>query len=409
MSSRSTRTTPTLEDASVIILAGGTGSRLSPYTDAQPKWNLPIRRQPLLQYLVAMAHQEGLTRVTLVRRSGAIDPAVPCIEVRDAGETRNMVGTLFKVEDRFRDDCIISYADILYEPRILEALCKSEEDISLIVDLDWEDYYRKRNPDPRLIAESMECASGRVMGLGQPLSTDVPLPSGQYVGLLRFQNRGVETLRGVYHELLEKFSGKPWRGRAQFELAYMTDLIQEIIDRGYSVSAVPINHGWVEFDTRHDYEMVLNGDKDGSLAGVIDLDSLPPLPTVISAGGVAVRERKGKRELLVVRQGGAHEWRLPKGMQERGEEVRDTATREVLEETGVHCEAKAYLGRASWDYEYDGRQWQEICHFFRLVPSGDIGPILDPDIHEAKWSGISEALSLLRFDCEKDIVRRAGV
>jgi len=409
MSSRPTRTAVTLEDATVVILAGGTGSRLSPYTDRQPKWNLPIRSQPLLQYLVAMAHQEGLTRVTLVRRSGAMDPAIPCIEVRDAGETRNMVGTLFQVEDRFRNDCIITYADILYEPRILEALCGSEADISLVVDLGWEDYFRKRNPDPRLIAESMECASGRVVGLGQPLSADDPLPSGQYVGLLRFRNSGIETLRSVYHELREEFSGRPWRGRAQFELAYMTDLIQEIIDRGYPVCAVPVTHGWVEFDTRHDYEMVLNGDKDGSLAGVIDLDSLPPLPTVISAGGVALRELNGKREILVVCQGGAREWRLPKGMQDRGEEVRDTAIREVLEETGVHCEADAYLGRESWSYEYDGRQWREICHFFRLVPSGDIGQTLDPDIHEAKWTGVQEALALLKFDCEKDVVKRAGV
>ena len=392
---------------SFILLGAGTGTRLSPYTDAIPKWNLPIRGNPLIQYLIAMAHREGISRATLLRRDGAVDPDLPCIEVRNAGSPKNMVGTLFEAEDRFGDDCIVSYSDILYEPRLLNAICNSDSEISVVVDLGWEKYFQMRDPDVRSIAETMDLKDGRIISLGRSIRPDTQLPQGQYIGLLRFRDGGVRALRSVYHDLRSRFSGRPWRGRDQFESAYMTDFLQELIDRGFAVTAVPVVHGWVEFDTQRDYEIVIKPGSQEELAEIIDLDSIPLLPTVLSAGGVALRRQGDSREVLLVSQGERHDWRLPKGMQERGEEIQVTANREVLEETGVECDIRSALGTISWVYTYNGRQWQEICYFFRLLPKLFGKDIVDPDIHEARWMNLSAALSSMAFPSEREIVQRA--
>jgi len=54
----------------------------------------------------------------------------------------------------------------------------------------------------------------------------------------------------------------------------------------------------------------------------------------ISAGGVVYRKEGDRLELLMIedRYG---KWTLPKGKQEAGEEVEETALREIREETGL--------------------------------------------------------------------------
>jgi NDP-sugar pyrophosphorylase family protein len=47
--------------------------------------------------------------------------------------------------------------------------------------------------------------------------------------------------------------------------AYLTDMFQELIDRGYPIHAVMVNHGWVEIDTQQDYEYAQELIKKGML------------------------------------------------------------------------------------------------------------------------------------------------
>ena len=54
------------------------------------------------------------------------------------------------------------------------------------------------------------------------------------------------TLQDCYH--IGFVNGKP------FEAAYFTDLIQEIINRGYDVAAVKTEQLWIELDTVEDLE-----------------------------------------------------------------------------------------------------------------------------------------------------------
>jgi len=36
---------------------------------------------------------------------------------------------------------------------------------------------------------------------------------------------------------------------------YMTDLLQLVINAGFKVSGVPVNHGWLEVDSKEDLEI----------------------------------------------------------------------------------------------------------------------------------------------------------
>ena len=58
-------------------------------------------------------------------------------------------------------------------------------------------------------------------------------------------------------------------------------------------------------------------------------------PDVVAAGAVVARKGPQGREVLLVHRPKYDDWSFPKGKQDPGEHVTTTATREVLEETGV--------------------------------------------------------------------------
>ena len=71
---------------------------------------------------------------------------------------------------------------------------------------------------------------------------------GQYIGLIKFSSVGAKIAKLVYEnsKLTKNLNGKiP-------EKAYMTDLLQAIINIGYPVKAVLTSDPWVEIDTSED-------------------------------------------------------------------------------------------------------------------------------------------------------------
>jgi choline kinase/8-oxo-dGTP pyrophosphatase MutT (NUDIX family) len=392
----------------VVFLGAGKGSRLLPYTADLPKWLLPIRGRSLIQYLTATAHHAGMTDVTLVRGLAGGNPGLPCIGILENHKQFNMVDSLFTAEARFGDDFIMSYADLLYEPRVFEAMLGSNADVAIAVDTDWVDYYRFRSGDPYAMAESLRLDGEHVVEIGNALRRSEPLPLAQYFGLVRFQGAGVSRLSGTYHELLSRYQGMPWRHARRFEDAFMTDLLQELIDRGVDVRAVPVKRGWLEFDSKDDYERVIAANTSGELTRYMQLDVLPKRPTVLSAGGILWRVDDGALEIMAVMQGTQGEWRLPKGMQEPGEPIKLTASREVGEETGICCHTGEYVGTSSWTYEYGGREWDEIARFYLMEPLGGSSPISDSQILAAEWTPLPLAAERMKYSDERQLVRLAG-
>ena len=52
----------------------------------------------------------------------------------------NMIESLFCAEKILNGDVIVSYGDIIFEKKILEALLEEQEDISVVVDFNWKKY-----------------------------------------------------------------------------------------------------------------------------------------------------------------------------------------------------------------------------------------------------------------------------
>lgn len=162
----------------------------------------------------------------------------------------NMVSTLFCAEHFMDDDIIISYANIVYEANVLQALINAPYPIATVVDLDWKKLWESSHENPLIDAETMKYNKDfSIIELGKKLKSLVDI-WGQYIGLTKISK---EALRKVitFRTSLDRnaiYDGK------NFENMYMTSFIQMIINNLMPVHAVFIRGAWLEIDSVEDLD-----------------------------------------------------------------------------------------------------------------------------------------------------------
>jgi len=233
-----------------IILAAGEGTRLRPYTLDRPKCLVEVDGRSLLDRQLAVLATEAIHPIVLIGGYRADMLKRPGIESRinPRYAESNMVWTLFCAEEDLEGDVLVCYGDIVYSREILQAILKFKADIAVAIDLDWESYWRARNENPLDDAETLKLAAdGRILEIGQKPKSLAEI-EGQYMGLMKFSATGTQLLKKTFHdaESTGSLRGKP------LEKAYMTDLLQAMIDIGHRLDAVPVHGGWIEVDTVED-------------------------------------------------------------------------------------------------------------------------------------------------------------
>ena len=174
----------------------------------------------------------------------------------------NMVWTLFCAEDELDGEVIVSYGDIVYSGDILQALLKSNTDIAVTIDKEWESYWRARNEDLLDDAETLKLREyGTISEIGQKPKSIYEI-EGQYMGLMKFSAEGVKHIKDVFYSAVQ--NGELLGN--DVENSYMTDLLQAVINSGQPVTAVSVHGGWVEVDTVDDLESSTTKNRINSIA-----------------------------------------------------------------------------------------------------------------------------------------------
>jgi 8-oxo-dGTP pyrophosphatase MutT (NUDIX family) len=128
----------------------------------------------------------------------------------------------------------------------------------------------------------------------------------------------------------------------------------------------------------------------------------------LSAGGVVLRQEPVGVALVKVRSAhGEERWVLPKGLVEAREPLSDAALREVAEETGLQAEIAGTLGDVEYWFIQDGVRHHKRVRFFLMTMTGGHVSDHDREVEEAELFAPQEALTMLAYDTEREIVQRA--
>lgn len=108
--------------------------------------------------------------------------------------------------------------------------------------------------------------------------------------------------------------------------------------------------------------------------------------------------------LLILHSKGRH-WGFPKGKPNPNETAKESALRELKEETGLFVEV--FLAedpiRETYQFVYQKRPIFKTVCYFPAVVSGDVQLQVE-EVREAKWMSVQEALSLLTFHEARQIL-----
>lgn len=130
----------------------------------------------------------------------------------------------------------------------------------------------------------------------------------------------------------------------------------------------------------------------------------------VSAGGVVYRNGDAGPEIVLCGRSREGLWALPKGTPEYGESIRDTAVREVTEETGLGVRIIGDLGTIEYEFARpaQGVRFQKTVHHFLMKPDGT-GSVdtHDREYDRVEWFPVEEALRVMTHRNETAVVRRA--
>lgn len=267
-----------MSNLKIIILAAGTGSRLSPLTDDKPKCMVELFGKSLLQWQLEIFKKFGITDISVVTgyKHNLIDFNDIKIYHNSNFEKTNMIETLFCAEKEFNDTVIVSYGDIFFETDVFQKLLESKEEFSIVVDKNWEKYWKLRNENPLDDAESLKIDQlGNITSIGQKVD-NISEIQAQYIGLMKFQGNSTNIIKKFFYKMKKrsKIEVNPLNPKIPFEKSYFTDLLHGLIREGNKLKAIPINGGWLELDTIDDYKMYNNMKNNNTLSQILDLSKI---------------------------------------------------------------------------------------------------------------------------------------
>lgn len=237
-----------------IIIGAGRGKRLMPLTDGLPKCMLKLGDKRVLDWILDSLSGSGIRDVVFIggyeiRKVRDRYPHLRFCHNTD-WPNNNILTSLFCAQGEMDRPFVASYSDIVYRGDVVATLMQSEADICLAVDTDWRRRYVGRVLHPESEAEKVTVENDRVVRVGKHLDPDEAW--GEFIGLAKFSERGAAVIRTVYNETVDRYQDRPFHQATSIQKAYLTDMIQELIDRGYAVHKTEIKGGWMELDTDED-------------------------------------------------------------------------------------------------------------------------------------------------------------
>ncbi len=119
-----------------------------------------------------------------------------------------------------------------------------------------------------------------------------------------------------------------------------------------------------------------------------------------TAGGIVFRRNKQNQLEILLIQDAKNRWTIPKGHIEEGETAKQTAQREVGEETGLtKVKVLNWLGKISFRYRRQQSLVLMTTEIFLVKALGDTNKIKPEDwMNGIKWFPTNEALDKIEYE-----------
>ncbi len=238
----------------IIILAAGMGSRFRSLTNHKPKCMLKLFNETLIERQIKIFNNCNINDITIVTgyMSEMIDiPDVNYVKNKNY-ETTNINESLFCALEPSSSPVLVIYGDIIFEQKIIQQMLEITDGIGLAINLNWKKYYQNRKNHPLSEAENVLVENGRILQIRKNISKSLENQQiGEFLGIMMVSSEHVKILLERYSYLKNNHIGT-FHNSSSLSNAYITDMLQEIINYGINVNPVFTQGRWCEIDTPED-------------------------------------------------------------------------------------------------------------------------------------------------------------
>jgi len=238
-----------------IIIAAGSGKRISEDVKDLPKSLITVNGKPIIAYQIQALKQVGIKNIVVI--TGMHDEKFEIENVHYIKDhyynEHDILGSLMEAKDFLKNDVLVLYSDIIFELKILKQILDSKGDISIAIDMTWEKMYEGRTEHPKSEAENVQLNKAKKIIKIKKNIKNENNDVGEFLGIVKFSPYGSELFVKQYEELIKTHVGTFQQAPSVLK-AYLTDMIQELIDSKIDVEPVIISGKWCEIDTAQDLE-----------------------------------------------------------------------------------------------------------------------------------------------------------
>jgi phosphoenolpyruvate phosphomutase len=235
-----------------IVLAASRGKQLKHLTKNKPKCMLDIQGKPLLERLASTLKKDNIGKISIV--SGYKNNVIKnhnnlsnlnIIQNKEHAKTGELF-SLNKSTDEIKDDCIITYGDIVFRKYILDALLSTKGEIVIVVDALLRNKEKKSEKDLVICDRKftgnylLEEKPAILKSMHNELKKNI---TGQWIGLLKTNSKGSEIIKEEIYKLNKN---------KNFKNLGMPDLFNNLIKNKIKINVLYIAGQWLNVNDAFD-------------------------------------------------------------------------------------------------------------------------------------------------------------
>ena len=236
-----------------LILAAGSGTRLGKQTEFLPKSLIRINKKTILERQLNIIKKNQKNNVVIIagpNKEKFLEFQVDIFEDVEY-KKHEQLGSLASINKIFDEDVIVVFSDIIFDEGIVKEIIKTECDFGIALDQNWREKYIERTDHPISQADLVEIKDGEIRQIKKNLQGK---DNSEFIGIVKFSSYGWKILIQLYNKLKENHEGS-FHDANGFDDAYITDIIQELIELDYNIKPIFVKGNWLEIDTTQDLEI----------------------------------------------------------------------------------------------------------------------------------------------------------
>ena len=240
-----------------IILSAGYGSRLGDLTKKSHKSLVDVNGKSIIQRQIETFRNNGIKEIIVIvgpNKDKFQLNNIECVIDKNFHE-HEQLGSLMTARKYFQNDLVISFGDVIVDNNIIKQIIESTYDIGIAIDLKWEKNYENRTQHPKSEADLALIKSNKLTKIKKNLNLIEDHQLGEFLGIIKLNDIGSKKFLDIFERLNSSHEGK-FHDASSFQKAYLTDMIDELIQTNEVVNPIFIDGVWFEIDTIEDLENI---------------------------------------------------------------------------------------------------------------------------------------------------------